>query len=353
MTTISRPAASAAAVAALLLSGIGVSLPSDSTRADDHSAAADDHCAKAPGAAAPAGQHWYFSLDRVKHRKCWYLHATMPLPTHVAAKSHAAASQPVLSVALPQLPFAAPPQFPLAAPPQATNAASASQPAATTSNIAGETANTQPAPHVTVLAVKTVPALFVGAISAPQAATSEQSGEPPTPQISSNNANVPMDGATKPESGANPAIVPAATDADRNAVAPADTAAAAAARMHSLDLFFLLALALGLAAALIALLSKMAGRKRTPRLSGHPDDAWRRVVREEDAPFLAPREPHRASDSIARRRMEQSPPARADFAAARRQDREPAQSEQASPTLKDIELALRAIRQARQSINQT
>jgi hypothetical protein len=133
--------------------------------------------------------------------------------------------------------------------------------------------------------------------------------------------------------------------------------------MHSAQPFFLLALALGIAATLIALFSKMAGLTRTPRLSDHPDDAWRgystgrhraneAVIHEEDAPFLAPQESQGPADLDAHEWIEQSPPAQAD-PAARPQDREPAQSEQVGPTLKDIELALRVVQQARQSITRT
>jgi hypothetical protein len=346
MASIASPAAYVAAVAALLLSGIGVGLPIAS-------ASADDNCVSAPGAAAPAGQHWYYHIDRVKQRKCWYLHATMPLPNHAAAKHRAAPAEPVAAAATPQVPFAATPQLPLGAAQQATNAASAPQPAA---DPPSEAAGTQSGPHVTVLAVKPVSALFVDTTSASQAGTPEQAGEPPMRQISPNNANVPVDGAAEPASEASPARVAGATDADHDALAPAATAATAAtaaARTHAADLFFLLALALGIAAALLALCSKMAGATRTPRLSDHPDDAWRRVIHQKDAPFLAPREPHRPANLAARKRSEPPPPAQAHFPAARPQDGESGQSEPAGPTLKDIELALRALWDARQNVTQS
>jgi hypothetical protein len=343
MASIASPAAYVAAVAALLLSGIGAGLPIAS-------ASADDNCASAPGAAAPAGQHWYYHIDRVKQRKCWYLHATMPLPNHAAAKHRAAPAEPVAAAASPQLPVAATPQLPPAATQQATNAASAPQPAA---DPPSEAVGTQPGPHVTVLAVKPVSALLVDTTSASQAATPEQAGEPPMRQISPNNANVPVDGVAEPASRANPAMVAGATDAGHEALAPAATAATAAARTHSADLFFLLALALGIAAALLALCSKMAGATRTPRLSDHPDDAWRRVIYQKDAPLLAPREPHGPANLDAHERIEQSPPAPAYFPAARPQDGELRQFEQADPTFKDIELALRALQQARQCMTQT
>jgi hypothetical protein len=329
MATSASPAAYVAAVAALLLSGIGVGLPIDS-------ASADDNCASAPGAAAPAGQHWYYRFDRVNHRKCWYLHATLPLPNHAAAKHRAAPAEPVAAAATPQLPFAATPL--------ATNAASAQPAGDPSSEAAG--AQPVPAPHVTVLTVKPDSAFFVDTTSASQAGTAEQAGEPPMRQISPNNANLPVEGA-------NPAMAAGATDADHDGLATAETAATAPVRTHSADLFFLLALAFGIAAALLALCSKMAGATRTPRLSDHPDDAWRRVIYQKDAPFLAPREPHGAADLDAHERIEPPPPAPARFPALRPQEREPEQSEHAGPTFKDIELALRALREARQSMTQT
>jgi hypothetical protein len=35
-------------------------------------------CLAEPNRDTPAGQHWYFHLDRGGDRKCWYLHATVP-----------------------------------------------------------------------------------------------------------------------------------------------------------------------------------------------------------------------------------------------------------------------------------
>jgi hypothetical protein len=351
MATIASPAAYVAAVAGLLLSGIGFGLPSDSANADDN-------CVIAPGAAAPQGQHWYYRIDRVKQRKCWYLHAIVPLAIHAAARHRDAPSEPVAAVATPQLPLAATPQLPFAATPElrfaaapeVTNAASAPQPVG---DPPSEVVSTQPAPHVTVLTIKTVPALVVDAASASQAATPEQADESRMRQIAPNDANVPVDAVAKPARGANPASAPGAAAAAHNALAPAAIAAAASTRTQSADLFFLLALALGIAATLLALCSKMAGRTRTPLLSDHPDDAWRRDIEEEDAPLLAPCEPHRSRDSNAHKRMGQSPPARADFPAPRPRGGKPLQSEPVVPNLKDIELALRALQEARQSITQT
>src|SRR5579863_6309417 len=86
---IASPAAYAVS-GALLLAGVGVALPIDSTRASDA-------CASAPGAAAPAGQHWYYRVDRVNHRKCWFTHATTVLPENAAAEPQGTASIPAAS----------------------------------------------------------------------------------------------------------------------------------------------------------------------------------------------------------------------------------------------------------------
>jgi hypothetical protein len=41
-------------------------------------------CLAAPAAAAPAGRHWYYRLDRANNRQCWYLRQS-GLPTRAAA----------------------------------------------------------------------------------------------------------------------------------------------------------------------------------------------------------------------------------------------------------------------------
>lgn len=309
------------------------------------SARADDNCATAPGAAPPEGQHWYYHIDRATQRKCWYLHATVPL-SHAAAEQPTAPAEAVLPVVAPQSPSALTPP--------ATDATSAPQPAAESSNPPSEAVSARPAPHITVLTVKTVTAPFDDAPYESQAAIPKQTGEPPAPPISPANANVPADADTAP--------VPVAPDAVHDALAPADLAATDAARTQSAHLFLLLALALASAAALIALVGKMAGVRRTPQFSGHPDEAWRSyrnalaraeetAIDEEDAPFLAPCESDGPSDLDVYQWIERSPPAPADFPPAR--PHQSRQSEQTGPTLKDIELALHILRQARQSITRT
>ena len=74
---IPRPFRSIALVAALLISGVGVAVPSATARADD--------CLTAPNSAAPQGSHWYYRLDRATQRQCWYTRAPGQPAQQVAA----------------------------------------------------------------------------------------------------------------------------------------------------------------------------------------------------------------------------------------------------------------------------
>src|ERR1700683_82366 len=102
MSKVSRAAACIAVVAQLLLTGIGAGLLTNN-------AVAADNCAGAPGAAAPAGQHWYYRVDPVNHRRCWYRHAIVPLAARAASESRAAASEAGPSGAVSRSPSAGPP----------------------------------------------------------------------------------------------------------------------------------------------------------------------------------------------------------------------------------------------------
>ncbi len=64
---IPRPIGSIALVATLLLCGAGAGVPTNTARADD--------CVTEPNSPAPAGSHWYYHLDWLNQRKCWYLRA--------------------------------------------------------------------------------------------------------------------------------------------------------------------------------------------------------------------------------------------------------------------------------------
>ncbi len=105
-----------AVVAALVVSGPSVDLRTNRAYAND--------CLAAPNASSPQGEHWYYRIDRPNHRKCWYLHATLPLPHRAVIKRaerhgmSTAASVPMsesIADSAPRLPYitalAAKPQF--------------------------------------------------------------------------------------------------------------------------------------------------------------------------------------------------------------------------------------------------
>jgi hypothetical protein len=327
MSKVTRAAACIAVVAELLLTGIGAGLPTNS-------AVAADNCAGSPGAPAPTGQHWYYRVDPVNHRRCWYRHAIVPLAARAASESRAAPSEFVSS--------AGASQSPSAATPQTTDAVSDSD----------EAASTHTAPHVRVLGVKPVTPPAIDTTPVSEADIAEHMGRPQTP-------NVAVDEDAKPARAARVATrqsnLDTAHETNHDSLAPARSEVNATGPTPSARLLFsLLALALGIAAALIALLGKIAGASRAPRVSEHPDDAWRRyrisnhqtdepIMHPENAPFLAPGEPYRAVDLDVPESLDQSSPAKADFPPAPRHGK-PWPSERADLTQKDVELPLRILR---------
>ena len=145
MRRISKPIAPNAVVALAVVSVIAVSAGLGDARAED--------CLAAPNAASPLGQHWYYRIDRVKQRKCWYLHA----PQHAAHRraavvanaeiEHPAPAAPVPFAAAP-MPFAAAPRPAAPVPMPALD-----QPMAEAAPVTGDTLSQQ---HVAALAVKTI-----------------------------------------------------------------------------------------------------------------------------------------------------------------------------------------------------
>jgi hypothetical protein len=340
MSKASRAAACIAVFVALCLTGVGGGLPIDG-------AFAADNCATAPGAAAPKGQHWYYRVDQVNHRKCWYLHAAVPLANHAAADRAAPSEQLPAAETSPSVETA-----------QTPNAA----------NPSGETAGAQTAPHVTVLNVKpvTVPSAGATPLSATPlsvAGMPKQTDEPPT-------ANMPVEEDAKPARPAHVAPPRPAPVTSHNAAfdasPPARSEGSAAAQTPSARLMFpLLALALGIVGVLIAVLRKIGGSSGEPRLSEHPDDAWRRYdtadhqadealmpafMHQEDAPFLAPHEPYAAIDLDSPGWLDRSSRGQADIRAATRPRGKPWPSERADLSKKDIELRLRILRQQRPGV---
>ena len=114
MRPISSPNVRNAIVALVGVSAIALGAGSN-VRAED--------CLAAPKGASPAGQHWYYRIDRVKQRKCWYLHAPQRVARQTRSTAavanaeidHPAPAAPMPAAAAP-MPFAAPP-IPIAAVP--------------------------------------------------------------------------------------------------------------------------------------------------------------------------------------------------------------------------------------------
>ena len=59
----------ASATLAVLVCALGLSVHSSSGQA------ATDNCLAKPNAAPPKGSHWFYRVDKVGNRRCWYLGA--------------------------------------------------------------------------------------------------------------------------------------------------------------------------------------------------------------------------------------------------------------------------------------
>jgi hypothetical protein len=76
----SRTAKFASAIFASLIVGAPLTTISDSA------AGADDECLSSPKDPTPQGGHWYYRIDRVTKRHCWYLKEDDEKPSQAAAK---------------------------------------------------------------------------------------------------------------------------------------------------------------------------------------------------------------------------------------------------------------------------
>jgi hypothetical protein len=76
----SRTAKFASAIFASLIIGAPLTTISDSA------AGADDECLSSPKDQTPQGGHWYYRIDRVTKRHCWYLKQDDEKPSQAAAK---------------------------------------------------------------------------------------------------------------------------------------------------------------------------------------------------------------------------------------------------------------------------
>jgi hypothetical protein len=345
MLKISSPVAAAAFVSTLLLSGAGTGLSIDSARADN--------CLGAPKAAAAKGQHWYYHVDRTSRRKCWYLHAAVQLRHRALIRHHAAATAAAAS-ADPA------PEPQMAAAPVATPEPSAPTPAVPTPMPDSAAGDSQPAPHVTVLAVRTATP-FVSTTALPQQNTPEKMPAPPTPQTQLRDIGAPTVDGGKPADMADAAQPQGKADAAYAAPAQSADAATAAARTRTAEMFILLAFVFGIAAALIAIVSKIAGIYRKPRISEDPDAAWLRYrsarqridadtgIDEQDVPFLDPQEHYGLADLHAQSWADRPTRAPDEPTGAPHRNADFTQAQSGGPNLKGTEPALRVLQQTRQS----
>ena len=367
MRRVSSPTACIGIVAAVLLTGLNGGLRADRARADA--------CLAAPKGTAPAGQHWYYRLNRAKGRKCWYLHGHLHLTHHLAAQSrlHATAArstneqltsttaqpvpttvqrvptneqpaamapQPAVTNAQPASPEeqSAPSPQPTAAP--ATPAVAAPAAAAPVQNVPAE-------PHITILTVRTVatPGASAPAQEAGQPAAPAHTDLPAAPQMQSTTTA----GKAEPtHAGSDGAQNKSAQTVDRTAMPRPG------------EMYLLMAIAFGITVFLLAAANKIAARRREPILCDHPDVAWsrqfgRRPVAqqsyeapydERDAPSIDPQRQQELADLRRRERTDRRRPA--SYSPAPPEDLAAASAERPRPRQKDIEPALRALRQARQ-----
>jgi hypothetical protein len=324
-----RAAACIAVLAVSVLTTIGAGLFIDEAHAGDS-------CTAAPGAAAPKGQHWYYRIDRATQRRCWYLHASVAVSGRAAADPPAAHSG--------SNPSAATPESSAADTAPRANAATPPSPANSADDASAMRAAPQSAPRVTVLNVKTVTPPPEDLTSPASAATPEAANGQPAPQMPPNATVMAKNGVLPREAYLAP--TPTVREAVRPAPTAADTAAAVPAPTQSPRLLILLPiLALGVAAALILLFRKIADWTRAPRGAMHPDNAWRGydasalsddgvLVRQEDAPFLAPERSYGPSGFDRLEWAEPSPALAASLAG----------SEQPRAARKDAELKFRSPR---------
>jgi hypothetical protein len=351
MMKTSSPSAYVTVVAAFSLLTIGACFPVDGARADT--------CAAAPTASAPDGQHWYYRSDRTNHRKCWYLHATVRLPHHAMAQSADASAEPAEAAPQPPAASAEPARAASSPPPSAEPAA---VPAANAPASTSDADSPHPAPHVTVLTVRTVSTPFVSTTTTPQQHAPQDVNTPPMPQPLPVEENTAGNGA-KPGGRAETTALPPVPEAVRHELATTIDAANATTQMGPAEMFFLLALALGIAVIVIVVVSRIANRNRAPRLSDDPDTAWLRYrtarprfdegapYEEQDVPFVDPQGRHGLADLDEQQWDHQPSPEPEGYPPARSEDGDGdvAPTEAAAPSLRDIQLALRVLRQARQS----
>ncbi len=313
----------------LLLLGINVSLQTDRARANETDSTgatptdgtrADSCLAAPPKALAPTGKHWYFVTDRQKGRKCWYLHTTLPLGHHAAARSHSAARPRSSSAARPRSHAAtsaestAKPAAPEAAPPSPapTNtqtafeaasvattvptAVAGAMPAATGAGSAADAsppagAADDPQPHIQILrtvpigvptqpatqssapVTQVLPAAQSGSTTAVSDATSTGSADAGPSNAGSDAKSDAKNAASAAHDSGPNGESSGSDDAQQNpegAPGVADTDAT----FQPTEVFFLVAIGLSMVVFLIAIARRIAARGRDPIITDYPCSAW-------------------------------------------------------------------------------
>jgi hypothetical protein len=78
---------------ALLVMGITIALAAVNVTVT--SSRAGDDCLAGPNTTAPQGSHWYYRVDRLSHRECWYLGPERRTHTHQdASPARSMSAQP-------------------------------------------------------------------------------------------------------------------------------------------------------------------------------------------------------------------------------------------------------------------
>jgi hypothetical protein len=278
-----------ALIATLLVSNGSIAAPADAAPAD---AASADACLAAPNSATPRGGHWYYHIDRATRRKCWYLDAAGQ-PTQQSAAQHQSETAPAAQPPGMPAPSATP------APPAPMRAARSAD--AATSTIDGA----PPSPHITMLAVKPKPAPNGATADNSVAPSAQQASAAQTvPQASAAPGSpsqapeaAPANSATWPDPGATasaPQATTPAANADAASVSPdapvsapddAESAADPSATATSTgmaaksatptEMFLFLVIGLGAAAFLSGVAIKIVSDRRRVRITvDHADSAW-------------------------------------------------------------------------------
>ena len=218
-----------------------------------------------------------------------------------------------------------------------------------------------PAPHITVLAVRpSTP--FVSTTGVPQRNTPEEAPGPTAPQTLPHDEGTPAIDAAKPTADANAAETQGKGEAAHNVPPQTADAVPTAAKARTAQMFLLVALVLGIAVALIAIVSRIVGIYRRPKIFVDPDASWvdyrsaaeQRTDAEagcdgQGVPFLDPQEHYGLADLQAQEWLDRSAPAQDESSPLATRNGDFTQRRSQQPSEADIALAIQVLRQARQN----